>query len=275
MGKVESLSKALEDMAAEQLAAERAQKANNIANNLRKEADTERQSSAALGTQVNLLTKRLEDARAVGLAAVELYANALCQFGGVISSVPSDPLAHNIFSSMKSNFAKLPDIVVGAIDFGVLSSATNLSKSLVSSGYKHVEGLNGQEFKSPEELGESSRDVTRLVRNFMKSFWLKFGQADARSLAKAWHATVCYLYLVLCFIFYIFAFCLLFAFCTYNFCLYVCKICRRRRLNALLQRCKPPRLVRRRARSLHLLLLMPRGPERLPAPPMLRRYSSC
>lgn len=151
MGKVGSLSKALADAkAAEQLAAERAQKANNTANNLRKEADTERQSSAALGTQVNLVTKRLEDVRAVGLAAAELYANALGQFGGVISSVPSDPSAH-IFSWMKYNFANLPDIVGGAIDFGVLSSATNLSKSLVSSGYKHVEG-------HPEQAGVQKPD---------------------------------------------------------------------------------------------------------------------
>jgi hypothetical protein len=35
-----------------------------------------------------MLTKRLEDAKAVGLAAAELYANALGQFGSVTSSLP-------------------------------------------------------------------------------------------------------------------------------------------------------------------------------------------
>jgi hypothetical protein len=66
-----------------------------------------------------MLTKRLEDAKAVGLAAAELYANALGQFGSVTSSLPPDPSAYNIFSWMKSNFTKLPDFVGGAIDLGL------------------------------------------------------------------------------------------------------------------------------------------------------------
>jgi hypothetical protein len=37
--------------------------------------------------------------------------------------LPSDPSAHGIFSWMKSNFAKLPGFVGGAVDFGALSSA--------------------------------------------------------------------------------------------------------------------------------------------------------
>jgi hypothetical protein len=35
-----------------------------------------------------MLTKRLEDAKAIGLAAAELYANALGQFGSVTSLLP-------------------------------------------------------------------------------------------------------------------------------------------------------------------------------------------
>jgi hypothetical protein len=45
-----------------------------------------------------MLTKHLEDAKAVGLAAAELYANALGQFGGVTCLMPPNPLAYNIFS---------------------------------------------------------------------------------------------------------------------------------------------------------------------------------
>jgi hypothetical protein len=61
--------------------------------------------------------------KVVGLSAVGLYINALAVFGGVASSLPSDPSAHDIFSWMKSNFAKLPGFVGGAVDFGALSSA--------------------------------------------------------------------------------------------------------------------------------------------------------
>jgi len=122
--KVESLSKALEDVkAAEQLALEHVQKANETTEDLRKEVDAERQSSSVLGAQVALLTKRLEEVKVVGLSAVGLYINALAVFGGVASSLPSDPSAHGIFSWMKSNFAKLPGFVGGAVDFGALSSA--------------------------------------------------------------------------------------------------------------------------------------------------------
>ena len=83
--------------AAEQLAAEHAIKANETADNLRKEVDTERESSAALKVQVDMLTKRLEDAKAIGLAIAELYVGALEQFRGSTSSLPSEPSAFNIF----------------------------------------------------------------------------------------------------------------------------------------------------------------------------------
>ena len=54
------------------MAAEHALKAIETADNLRKEVDAERESSAALKAQVDMLTKRLEDAKAVGLATTEL-----------------------------------------------------------------------------------------------------------------------------------------------------------------------------------------------------------
>jgi hypothetical protein len=64
-----SLSKTLEgSKATEQLALDRAEKANETADLLRKEVEAERQSSVTMGAQVALLTKRLEDTSAVGLA---------------------------------------------------------------------------------------------------------------------------------------------------------------------------------------------------------------
>ena len=97
--KVDLLSKEVDGtMAAEQLAAERALKAIEMVDNLRKEVDAERESSAALKAQVDMLTKRLEDAKSVGLAVVELYVGVLEHFGGSMSSLPSEPLVFNIFS---------------------------------------------------------------------------------------------------------------------------------------------------------------------------------
>jgi hypothetical protein len=53
---------------------------------------------------------------------------------------------------MKSNFAKLSNFVGGAVDFGALSAATNLSKMLTQLGYSHVEGL--KEKKDIESLAK-------------------------------------------------------------------------------------------------------------------------
>ena len=111
-------------------AAERALKAIEMANNLCKEVDAKRESSAALKAQVDMLTKRLKDAKSVGLAIAKLYVGALEQFRGSTSLLPSMPSVFNIFSWMKANFLKLPDFVGGAFDFGALASTTNLSKML-------------------------------------------------------------------------------------------------------------------------------------------------
>ena len=83
--------------AAEQMAAERTIKANETVDNLRKEVDAERESSAALKAQVDMLTKHLKDAKSIGLAVAKLYVSALERFGGSTSSLPSEPSAFSIF----------------------------------------------------------------------------------------------------------------------------------------------------------------------------------
>jgi len=129
--KVDLLNKEVDGAkAAEQLAAEFALKAFELADSLRKEVDVERESGATLKVQVDMLSKRLEDAKSIGLVAAELYVGALEQFGGSTPSLPSEPLAFNIFSWLKANFMKLPDFVGDAMDFGALAFATNLSKML-------------------------------------------------------------------------------------------------------------------------------------------------
>ena len=52
----------------------------------------------SLKAQMDILTKRLEHPKAVGLAAAEVYVVALGQFGGVTSLLPPNPSVYNIFS---------------------------------------------------------------------------------------------------------------------------------------------------------------------------------
>ena len=47
---------------------------------------------------MELLTKRLEEVKAIGLSAAELYVNALGEFGRVVSSLPAEPSAYGIFA---------------------------------------------------------------------------------------------------------------------------------------------------------------------------------
>lgn len=152
--KVESLTKQLEgSKATEALAAERALKANETAANLRKEVDAERESSTALQEQVNLLTKRLEDAKGIGLAVAKMYADTLEKFGGSTSLLPEEPLAFNLFSWMKAHFEKLPAFVGGAVDFGALASATSFAKMLAMEGCPHTTSIQERALEGPSSLG--------------------------------------------------------------------------------------------------------------------------
>jgi hypothetical protein len=123
--------------ATEELALERAAKANEICESLHKEIEVERQSSASLESQVTLLSKRLEDASALGLSTAELYASMVGQFGGITPTLPEEPSAYNLFCWLKSNFVKLPDLIGRAMDFGTLASATNFLKMLGQIGCLH------------------------------------------------------------------------------------------------------------------------------------------
>jgi hypothetical protein len=79
-----------------------------------------------LAAQVNLLTRRLDEAKALRLLATELYINTLGEFRGVTTPLCLEPSPYSLFARMKSNFTKLSSFVGGAVDFGVLSSTTNL-----------------------------------------------------------------------------------------------------------------------------------------------------
>ena len=53
------------------------------------------------------------------------------------------------------------------MDFGALSCATNLCKTLGKLRCTHFVGLQGQrEFEGPLKLGETSGEVTKSVNNF-------------------------------------------------------------------------------------------------------------
>lgn len=138
---------------------------------LRKEIEAERSLSQALEVQVEVLQKWLEDARAAGVAAAELYQSALASFGGTTSPLPIDASALGVFGWFKENLAKLPDFIRGAMDFGALSCATNLCKTLGRMGCSHFASLKGRkDLDGPSELGETSAEISKPVLEFHEIF---------------------------------------------------------------------------------------------------------
>jgi uncharacterized protein YlxW (UPF0749 family) len=96
---VGSMKKEVEGVkATEALAAERALKAIETADNLRKEINSERESSTALKAQVDLLSMCLDATKEIGLAAAKMYTDTLEHFGGSTSSLPSEPSPFNLFT---------------------------------------------------------------------------------------------------------------------------------------------------------------------------------
>lgn len=83
--------------AVEGLALGRAQKATEIAGNLRKEIDAERTSSAALLAEVKLLKEQLDEVKALGLATAKTYTTVLTGFGGITPPLPSEVSPSSLF----------------------------------------------------------------------------------------------------------------------------------------------------------------------------------
>ena len=72
-------------------------KAIEAGDNHRREVDAERESGVALKEQVDVLSKRLEDAKSIGLPVAELYVGALEQFEGSTPPLPYEASAFSIF----------------------------------------------------------------------------------------------------------------------------------------------------------------------------------
>jgi hypothetical protein len=158
------LKKRVEDAkGAEALAIERALKANETTDNLRKELDAKQESNLALQQQVALLMERLEATKGQGLATAKMYVAALGQFGGSMSDMPKELTAFNLLSWLKAHVEKLPAFIRGTTDFGALASATNYAKMLVRRGCTHTEIIKKEMLSGPSDLGVTSPTLRRSI----------------------------------------------------------------------------------------------------------------
>ena len=228
------------------VALQRAEKAEDIAERLRKELDAERTSAAELQT-------RIQKAEAEAAAIVGLYADSLAKFGGSTSAPPPGGDVGAALAWLKSHIRMLPDFVGGAVNFGALAAVSSFAKLLRREGCSHMEEVAKEEFATAEDIGEGTSSLRKSVWNFISSFWIRFGRAEAKKMAEARRAEV----LLICF-FFLFVFCFAALQCYLR--LVFCRRLRRRRLRLTRpvlrvhrgRRVLRPRLKRR------LVMLVPR-----------------
>jgi len=161
----------------------RAEKAEDIADRLRKELDAERASAAAMQT-------RMQRAEAEAAAVVGLYTDSMAQFGGSTSAPPPNGDVGASLAWLKSHIRMLPDFVGGAVDFGALAAVSSFARLLRRGGCSHAEEVAKEEFALAEHVGEGTSSLRKSVRNFINSFWIRFGRAEAKKMAEARRAEV-------------------------------------------------------------------------------------
>jgi len=165
------------------LAVQRAEKAEDIADRLRKELDVERTSAAVVQT-------RMQKAEAEAAGVIGLYSGSLAQFGGSTSAPPPGGDVGASLAWLKSHISMLPDIVEGAVDFGALAAVSSFARLVRRGGCPHAEGVAKEEFASAEDVGEGTSSLCKSVRYFISSFWIRFGLAEAKKMAEARRAEV-------------------------------------------------------------------------------------
>jgi hypothetical protein len=139
------------------------------------------------------LIGRLEATKGLGLATTKMYVAMLGQFGSRTSDMPEEPTAFSLLSWLKAHVEKFPGFVGGVANFGALAGAINYPKMLARGGCTHTESIKKEDLSGPSDLGVTSPTLQRLIQNFMSSFWVDFGRAEARKMAENRRAKVCVL----------------------------------------------------------------------------------
>jgi len=168
---------------ARDLALQRAEKVEDIADRLCKELDAERASAAVMETC-------MQKAEAEAAAVVGLYTDSLAQFGGSTSAPPPSSDVGASLAWLKSHIRMLPDFVGGAVGFGALAAVSSFARLLRRGGCSHAEGVAKEEFVLAEDVGEGTSGLRKSVWNFISSFWIRFGRAEAKKMAEARRAEV-------------------------------------------------------------------------------------
>ena len=177
------------------LSTEQARKANDLAEGLRRELTSEKESASAVEQQLSLATRRLDSVKGVLATTIAQYRAAVAKFRGETSAPPEEDSAYALASWLRRHLVKLPDLINGCTDYGVLAGVTNYAKLLARFGCTHTESIPEGVLPGPEALGETPPGLRKTLRNFIGFFWALFGRPAARKLAEEKRAKVFVLFL--------------------------------------------------------------------------------
>ena len=163
---------------------------NELAEGLRQELASEKESAAAVGEQLSLTTRRLDSVKGVLASTVGHYRAIVAEFEGETSAPPEEDSVYALASWLKHHLAKLLGLINGCTDYGALVGVANYAKLLVRGGCTHTESISDGALSGPEELGETSLGLRKTLRNFIGYFWAPFGRPAARKLAEKKRAKV-------------------------------------------------------------------------------------
>jgi len=169
---------------AEVLSAEQTRRASELAEGLRRELASEKESAAAVREQLSLTTRRLDSVKGVLAATVGHYRATVAELGGETSAPPEEDSVYALASWLKRHLAKLPGLINGCTDYGALAGVANYAKLLARGGCTHTKSIPEGALPGPEELGETSLGLRKTLRNFIGHFWAPFGRSAARKLAE-------------------------------------------------------------------------------------------
>ena len=124
----------------------------------------------------------------------------MLKFGGETSASPEEDNVYALASWLKRHLAKLPDLINGYTDYGVLTGVANYAKLLARGGCTHAESILEGALPGPEELGETSLGLRKTLRNFIGYFWAPFGRPAAWKLAEENRAKVFLVFVVAIFL---------------------------------------------------------------------------
>ena len=154
----------------EVLSTEQARRANELAEGLRRELASEKESAAAVGEQLSLTTRHLDSVTGVLAATIGHYRAIVAEFRGETSAPPEEDSIYALASWLKRHLAKLPGLINGCMDYGALAGVANYAKLLARGGCTHTESIPEGVLPGLGELGETSLGLRKTLRNFIGHF---------------------------------------------------------------------------------------------------------